>query len=161
MDDRSADWTAPDEMPTEPTLPQSLGPFVERTDPELLSRIETAADRVVDTWPGETVTDPSAVRKPFADAIADLDVPTMAVALIESVTDRFGLEPVASPVPAPPYVVVTTGGIVLRSTLADGRLVMELATFEVRTRPSRAYERRDEVLVSARITDRDTGHDRH
>ena len=165
MNDRSAASTDADEMLTESalsesTLPESVGRFVERTDPELLCRIETAADRVVNTWPGESVSDPSAVREPFADTLADLGVPSRACTLIESVTDRFGLEPVASPVPAPPYVVVTTGGVVLRSTLADGRLVMELAAFEVRTQPSRAYERRDEVAVTAQIIDRETGHDR-
>ena len=165
MNARSADSTDAEELPTESalsesTLTESVGPFVECTDPDLLCRIETAADRVVNTWPGERVSDPSAVREPFADALADLGVPSMACALIESVTDRFDLKPKASPVPTAPYVVVTTSGVVLRSTLADGRLVMELAAFEVRTRPSRAYERRDEVAVTARITDREIGHDR-
>ena len=143
----------------ESTLSESVSRLVEHTEPELLYRIETAAERVVNTWSGTSVTDPSAVREPFVDAIDDLDVRPMACTLIGSVTDRFGLEAVASPVPAPPYVVVTTGKIVLRATLADGRLVMELAAFEVRTRPSRVYERRDSVAVSARIVDRTADHD--
>jgi hypothetical protein len=43
----------------------------------------------------------------------------------------------ADPVPAPPYVVVTTTGLVLRATLPDGRLVVRVEPFAVSRDPVR------------------------
>lgn len=50
--------------------------------------------------------------------------------LIDAVTAAGG-EMDASPVAAPPYVTVTSTGLVLRATLGDRRLVVRVAAFSV------------------------------
>lgn len=51
--------------------------------------------------------------------------------LLATAVDAAGYELAARPVPAPPYVVVTSTGPVLRATVEDGRLVVALDCFEV------------------------------
>lgn len=51
--------------------------------------------------------------------------------LLAAAADAAGYELQAAPVPAPPYVAVTSTGPVLRATVADGRLVVNVDCFEV------------------------------
>ena len=55
----------------------------------------------------------------------------------------------ATPVAAPPYVVVMSRGPLLRATLADGRLVVTLAVFEVERGPT--YRRVEGVEIDAAL----------
>jgi hypothetical protein len=54
----------------------------------------------------------------------------------------------APPVAAPPYVVVTSEGVVLRATIPDGRLVVTLRVFDVERGAETRYVRRSTVDVS-------------
>lgn len=51
--------------------------------------------------------------------------------LLAAAVDAAGYELPATPVPAPPYVAVTSTGPVLRGTVEDGRLVVRIDCFEV------------------------------
>lgn len=56
--------------------------------------------------------------------------------LVDAVTAT-GRALAATPVPAPPYVAITSRGPVLRATLADGRLVVTIGTFAIERDPLR------------------------
>lgn len=97
-----------------------------------------AARTVAAAWPDETVRDPSAIAAPLErelrerglveDLLATLD--TGAAAIDESIR--------GAPVPAPPYLSVTSRGPVCRATLSGGdRLVVEPVLFAVDRRPAR------------------------
>ncbi|NHN46729.1 hypothetical protein G9464_03850 [Halostella sp. JP-L12] len=105
---------------------------------ETLAATVDAARTVAAAWPGETVRDPSAVAAPLEgelrerglveDLLATLD--TAAAAIDESIR--------GAPVPAPPYLSVTSRGPVCRATLSGGdRLVVEPVMFAVDRRPAR------------------------
>lgn len=51
--------------------------------------------------------------------------------LLAAAVDAAGYELPAAPVPAPPYVAMASTGPVLRATVADGRLVVNIDCFEV------------------------------
>lgn len=51
--------------------------------------------------------------------------------LLAVAVDAAGYELPAAPVPAPPYVAMTSTGPVLRATVTDGRLVVNVDCFEV------------------------------
>ncbi|MCF2239616.1 MULTISPECIES: hypothetical protein [Halobacterium] len=99
------------------------------------------------------------------DAAAASSGPQLGAALESRLTDRgvlaslpgvlaaavaaAGGELPAEPVAAPPYVVVTGRGPVLRATLDAGRLVVELRVFALTD--ANRYERRDGVAVEASV----------
>lgn len=58
-------------------------------------------------------------------------------AVLADAADAAGYDLPAEPVAAPPYVVVTGRGPVLRGTVADGRLVVVLTVFRVERDPVR------------------------
>ena len=61
-----------------------------------------------------------------ADTIAEV---------LAAAVDAAGYTLPATPVPAPPYVVVTSTGPVLRGTVDDGRLLVGIDCFEVVREP--------------------------
>jgi len=67
--------------------------------------------------------------------------------LVDAVTAT-GRELAATPVPAPPYVAITSRGPVLRATLADGRLVVTIEAFAAQRDPPR-YVRTAETPTEA------------
>jgi hypothetical protein len=116
---------------------------LERDHAETLSAVRAAAERVVDDWDGSTTTDREASVVALRDAL-DADgtlarLPDLLSTAVEAVDAELAAEPVA----APPYVVVTNTGPVLRGTLADrpARLVVRLQAFDVESGPGRATYR--------------------
>ena len=96
-----------------------------------LERVFACADFVATQWDGDSVTDSAAVVAPFRRALQAADgLEPLAFALADSVAVA-GYALSARPVPAPPYVVVTSRGVLLRATLPEGRLVATVSAFEV------------------------------
>lgn len=100
-----------------------------------------AADAVAADWPrlddGRPAT---ADREALVDPLrAELDrrgVLPELTDLLAAAVDAAGYALPATPVPAPPYVVITSTGPVLRGTVEDGRLVVALDCFEVVREPA-------------------------
>jgi hypothetical protein len=120
----------------------SDGPAVAARDHLLASHADTvaavlaAAEAVAADW---RRLDDGRPATPDSDALvrslrAELDersvLETLPSVLVSAV-DAAGYTLPATPVPAPPYVVVTSTGPVLRGTVADGRLVVGIDCFEV------------------------------
>lgn len=102
-----------------------------------VERVLACADAVTAGWNGEWVAERERVVGPFQDVLersAALDAaPAVLTECVRVAGGRLGAPPVA----APPYVVVTSRGPVLRATLADGRLVVRVDVFEVARTPTR------------------------
>lgn len=115
--------------------------------PELLGTIGDCADAVASTWEGPAVSDRSAVVEPFRSGLEARDVPARLPDVLVDVVDGVGHELPARPVSAPPYVVVTSTGVLLRATLPPGRLVIAIEPFAVTRDTSPRYRRRDDVSL--------------
>ncbi|ELZ92994.1 hypothetical protein C440_11861 [Haloferax mucosum ATCC BAA-1512] len=98
---------------------------------KLLSVVSRCADAVATEWDGDWATDRERVVPPFGRALDGSGaLSRLPRALADAVTAT-GRPMPAPPVAAPPYVVVTGQGVVLRATVGDERLVIFLRTFEV------------------------------
>ncbi|WP_207589251.1 hypothetical protein [Halomontanus rarus] len=93
--------------------------------------IDSCADRVVADWETDRVTDREAVVEPLRDCLESSGILTRLPLVLSDAVDATGYEMAATPVSAPPYVVVTSRGPVLRATIDPGRLVIRFDAFEV------------------------------
>lgn len=97
----------------------------------LVATVGDCADAVAAGWPDEGTTDRDAVVGPLRATLERTGVlgqfPTVLHECVTAASGRLQAEPV----PAPPYVVVTSVGPVLRATLDDGRLVVTFRVFAV------------------------------
>jgi hypothetical protein len=89
------------------------------------------AGRVASSWPGEGATDRELVVEPFRAVLSEAGLLAAYPSVLAECVAAAGGELRAEPVPAPPYVTVTSVGPVLRATLDGGRLVVTLAVFDV------------------------------
>jgi len=118
---------------------------IERDHAGTLAAVDACADAVAADWPGGLATDGEAVRAPLAAALADAGVLEAAPALLADAVDATGHVLRARPVAAPPYVVVTSRGPLLRATIEPGRLVIGLEAFEAVREPAVGYRRLEGV----------------
>jgi len=96
-----------------------------------LGTVFDCADVVAAAWDGGATTDRQRVVPPFRTVLREANA---LEALVDAWAESFthaGYEPSGRPVPNPPYVVVTSVGVVLRATVSEGRLVATLRTFAV------------------------------
>jgi hypothetical protein len=92
---------------------------------------ETSGDAVA------TTPDRSRVVPPSRAALDRAGLLDRAPGILRSCVAAAGGDLQANPVAAPPYVVVTSTGLVLRATLPDGRLVVRIEPFAVDRAPTR------------------------
>lgn len=117
----------------------------ERAD--VVAAVGDCADRVAREWDGTRTTDRAAVVAPLEDRLADRGLLDRLATVLAEAVEAAGYDLLATPVAAPPYVVVTSRGPILRATIDPGRLVVLLAAFEVvrSTDGSCQYRRLDGV----------------
>jgi hypothetical protein len=98
---------------------------------DCLATVADCADAVAAGWDGESTTDPDEVVGPLRATLERAGVwsefPTVLRECVAAAGGRLRAEPVA----APPYVVATSVGPVLRATLDEERLVVTLRVFAV------------------------------
>ena len=97
----------------------------------IVAEINDCADRVAEPWDTSRTTNPDAVVEPLHAALAERGLLERLAHVLADVASATGYELRGTPVPAPPYVVVTSRGPVLRGTIDPGRLVIEFDAFEV------------------------------
>lgn len=105
----------------------------------VVAAVESCADAVAASWQGPRTTDASAVADRLEACLEDHGVLDALPGVLAGAVDAAGGELRAEPVAAPPYVVVTSRGPVLRATLDGGRLVVRVDAFRVTDEG--AYER--------------------
>ncbi|MFC6731666.1 MULTISPECIES: hypothetical protein [unclassified Haladaptatus] len=89
------------------------------------------ADAVSEAWPDESVRDREHLVEPFRALLTDRGVLSTYPAMLATAVEAGGETMQAQPVAAPPYVVVTSTGPLLRATLPAGRLVIRIEAFDV------------------------------
>lgn len=110
----------------------------------VLESIDRCAGAVTSEWDGDTVSDSQQVVDPLRDALRDSGVHRRLPTVLEDLVTAAGYSLPASPVAAPPYVVISSRGPMLRGTIEPGRLVVEVRAFTLsRDEPSgeRGYRR--------------------
>jgi len=89
----------------------------------------------IDEWP---VEDPAAIRTRLSALVEERGLAAPLLGLVETGVTALGAAVDGSPVPAAPYLTITTRGPVCRAALSDGRrLVVTVGLFEVARRPRR------------------------
>lgn len=102
-----------------------------------------AGRHVEKTWSGEVVTQSDRVVEPLGEILEASDLLSALLGPLQTAAETLGEPLTGTPVPAPPYVVVTSRGPMCRGTLADGhRVVVLLELFGISSR-TRAYTFRD------------------
>lgn len=101
----------------------------------LLREVLDCADRVAAGWDDDSTT--ARPVDAFASELRKAGVLNRLPAALAGAVDAAGGDLQANPVPAPPYVVVTAEGLLLRATLPAGRLVVTVAAFALERDPRR------------------------
>ncbi|NGM70973.1 hypothetical protein G6M89_18515 [Natronolimnobius sp. AArcel1] len=121
----------------------------------IIAAINDCATQVAAPWDTARTTNPDAVVDPLRRALAERGVLAELVSLLVDVVEAIGYECHGSPVPAPPYVIVTSRGPMVRVTIDPGRLVIRFDAFEVLRDPDperrATYHRCDGVTVSVSL----------
>jgi hypothetical protein len=102
-----------------------------------------AGQRVANSWPSDAVSQSDCVVEPLTRELEASDLLPSLLDILDTAAEALGESLAGNPVPAPPYVVVTSRGPVCRGTLSDGRrIVLCLELFSVSSRP-RTYTLRN------------------
>jgi hypothetical protein len=117
----------------------------------VVASIGDCADQVAAPWDTARTTEPDHVVVPLRATLEASGVLDQLPRLLVDVVDAAGFELTAPPVPAPPYVVVTSRGPVLRATIDPGRLVIRFDAFEIVRDPVPAYRCIDGVRLDVSL----------
>ena len=101
--------------------------------------IGECADAVARSWDEDHVHERCQVVDPLRQELETTGVVSDLPRVLVDAVDATGNALSAPPVPAPPYVVVTSRGPILRASLPIGRLIIRFDVFSIRRRPSMVY----------------------
>lgn len=105
---------------------------------QTVEAVVAAGRDVAAGWPGRTASDRAAIVGPLESRLDDRNLTDKLVPILRTAVDATGLKIAGTPVPAPPYVVVTSRGPLCRGTVAGGsRLVVRVELFAVERDPPR------------------------
>lgn len=124
------------------TLADRVEARVREDHAEFVDAVVAAGRITARSWDGETTDSRSAVVEPFQRTLEETGVLDAATVVLADAVDAAGGSLRADPVPNPPYVAVTSRGLVLRATTDVGRVVVTVAPFAVERDPVR-YVHRD------------------
>lgn len=138
----------PDAVSDDPGPATLAREHVLSADREVVTGVLDAADDVAGDWPSlpdgrPATSDREAVVDPLRRELEERDLLGRLPGLLAGAVKAAGYRLPADPVPAPPYVAVTSTGPVLRGTVDDGRLVVAVDCFEVVRARSLEAERND------------------
>jgi hypothetical protein len=111
--------------------PDAASEFVRREWADVVAHVDSCADAVATSWDGTAVDDATAVSAPLEGCLDETGVLEELPNVLAGAVDAAGAELQAPPVAAPPYVVVTSRGPMLRATLDAQRFVVRFDAFRV------------------------------
>ncbi|MFC7156165.1 hypothetical protein ACFQPA_11995 [Halomarina halobia] len=116
----------------------------------LVERVLDCADAVAESEDLDTV---DSLSNPLSAALAHAGITQQFPGVLAGAVEAAGEELPADPVAAPPYVVVTSAGPILRATLDSGRLVVRIEVFRLEHGPRRYVRtaRTPEAAVSVEV----------
>ncbi|MGA9402108.1 hypothetical protein [Haladaptatus sp.] len=130
--------TGPETNPeTDPTpdpktdVERAVREFLRSEHEGTVSALLRCADTVAEGWADDSTTDRSAVVGPLKRALRESGLLARFPDILAGAAGAAGFSLRATPVPAPPYVAVTSRGPVLRATVSGGRLVVSFRLFDV------------------------------
>ncbi|KDE58146.1 hypothetical protein EL22_06900 [Halostagnicola sp. A56] len=124
---------------------------VQREYESIIDGIDYCADAVSESWDGDSVGDRRRVVEPMQTALESAGIlERLPIVLADSI-ESAGYELSATPVPAPPYVVLTSRGPICRATIEPGRILIRFDVFDVARDPEPVYHRLDGVQVSVSL----------
>lgn len=118
---------------------------------DVLRTIDACADAVASDGGQPLGREREAIVEPFRSALEASDVLAALPRVLADVVDEIDHDLPAPPAPAPPYVVVTSTGVLLRATLPPGRLVIAIEPFAVSRDDTPLYRRRPTLGVDVRV----------
>lgn len=111
----------------------------------VLGAIDYCADEVRASWESDRTRDRRAVVEPLRTELDGMGVLERLPIVLSDAVEATGYALSATPVPAPPYVAVTSRGPVLRATTDAGRLVVLVRAFDVERGEGTRYVRGPET----------------
>lgn len=117
----------------------------------MIAGIDACADAVAARWPADETADRVAVVDPLRDRLESRGLLARLPSVLEDTVAATGHALPAPPVAAPPYVVVTSRGPILRATIDPGRLVIRFEAFEVVRESGPRYRRREGTRVAVSL----------
>lgn len=91
---------------------------------------------VTNEWQTDRVTDPEEITEPLERLVDASNLGPSLLELLVDASQTIGGRLDGRPVPAPPYLLLTSRGPLCRGTLGDGRrVVVTLDLFEVKRNP--------------------------
>ncbi len=118
---------------------------------DILQAVDSCAAMVAADWDGQETANRSAVVPPLRRHLEQQGVLATLPAVLADVVEFAGYSLPATPVAAPPYVVITSRGPLLRATIEPGRLVVVLEAFNVVRGPTPAYRRIEPLEVAVTL----------
>ncbi|ARS88337.1 hypothetical protein [Natrarchaeobaculum aegyptiacum] len=122
---------------------------------DVIGEVERCADAVAAAWDDADTRAREDVTDPMSAALEATGTLEQLPGVLADAVEAAGGHLRAPPVAAPPYVVVTSRGPVLRATLEMGRLVIRFDAFEVVRHPGAddppTYRRRDDLRLTVSL----------
>lgn len=124
---------------------------IQRDHESIVDGIDYCADVVSESWDGTHATDRHRVVKPMRSALESAGILERLPLVLADSVESAGYELSATPVPAPPYVVLTSRGPICRATVGPGRILIRFDVFDVARDPEPVYQRLDGVQISVSL----------
>ncbi|AHF99311.1 hypothetical protein HALLA_11010 [Halostagnicola larsenii XH-48] len=124
---------------------------IQRDHESIVDGIDYCADMVSKSWDGTHTTDRKRVVQPMRSALESAGILEQLPIVLADSVESAGYELSATPVPAPPYVVLTSQGPICRATVGPGRILIRFDVFDIARDPEPVYQRRDGVQVSVSL----------
>ena len=108
---------------------------------DVITGVDACAAAVSHRWEGDSTGDRAAVVEPLRSCLDARGLLARLPSVLADAVEATGHALAAPPVAAPPYVVVTSQGPVLRATIDPGRLVIRFEVFTVVRGSEPSYRR--------------------
>ncbi|MFB6104805.1 MAG: hypothetical protein ABEJ57_06980 [Halobacteriaceae archaeon] len=132
----------------------SVARAIRATHESVLAAVDRRGTEVTREWPADGLGDGRRAATDLDTAFRAEGILERLPPVLETAAATLGTAPVADPVAAPPYVVVTSRGPVLRATLPRWRVVLTLAVVTIETG---RYHPREDITLEVACPDRRTG----
>ncbi|MDJ1433469.1 hypothetical protein [Halostagnicola sp. A-GB9-2] len=124
---------------------------IQRDHETVIDGIDYCADLVANTWDGTQTTERRRVIEPLQSALESAGILETLPVVLSDAVESAGYDLESTPVPAPPYVVLTSRGPICRATIEPGRVLIRFDVFDIVRKATPVYERLDGIQLSVSL----------